>query len=107
LSAFPPPFLKGFFTLTAKYQNMSQIDLERIREWADAKLSGQQKAGTEREYLKLYETVDAILTRRASAAASLVSALRPAPKRNAHLQLIWPSRFQRYSFVDRSRLIAN
>jgi hypothetical protein len=80
---------------------MSRIDLERIREWADAKLSGQQKAGTEPEYLKLYETVDAILTRRASVTASLVSSLRPAPRRNTHLQLIWPSKSQRYSFVDR------
>jgi hypothetical protein len=86
---------------------MSRIDLERIREWADAKLSGRQKARAEREYLQLYETADAILTRRAAATASLASSLRQASRRNAHLQLIWRSRVQRDSLVDRSHLIAN
>jgi hypothetical protein len=83
LSAFPPPFLRGFLTLTAKYQNMSRIDLERIREWADAKLSGRQKARAEQDYLKLSEAVDTILARRASVTASLVNSLRQAPRRKS------------------------
>jgi hypothetical protein len=69
--------------LTAKYQNMSRIDLERIREWADAKLSGRQTARAEQDYLKLYETVDAILARRASVTAPLVNSLRQAPRRKS------------------------
>ena len=67
--------------MTAKYQNMSRIDLERIREWADGKLSGRQKARAEQDYLKLCETVDAILGRRACVTASLVNSLRHAPRR--------------------------
>ena len=44
---------------------MSRIDLERVREWANAKLSGgRQCQRAEHPYMKLSETVDAILAKR-------------------------------------------
>jgi hypothetical protein len=43
---------------------MSRKDLERVREWANAKLSGgQQYQRAEHPYMKLSETVDAILAK--------------------------------------------
>jgi hypothetical protein len=42
---------------------MSRPDLERVREWATAKLSGGQTFGAGHPYLKVRESVDAILAR--------------------------------------------
>jgi hypothetical protein len=47
---------------------MSRVDLECIREWATAKLSGRQELpGAGCQYERLRETLDAILTKMDSA----------------------------------------
>jgi hypothetical protein len=64
---------------------MSQADLERIREWAAAKLSaGRQPNNIHDSYVKLRETVNAILGKktvpsdlRTSRAVNLPGAARP------------------------------
>jgi hypothetical protein len=56
--------IKGFLTPPLNHQSMSRVDLERVREWANAKLfGGQQCQRAEHPYMKLSETVDAILAK--------------------------------------------
>jgi hypothetical protein len=69
---------------------MSRIDLERIREWANAKLSGSresQRAG--HPYMRLRENVDAILGRVDCAISQSAGAPHGTPRRKAHLRLVW------------------
>jgi hypothetical protein len=69
---------------------MSRADLERVREWATTKLSGgQELLGAAHKYIKLRETVDAILARMNSAMPQSDSSLRNAPRRKTHLRLVW------------------
>jgi hypothetical protein len=54
--------LNDFLTPSVNHQSMSRADLEQVREWAVAKLSGQQEVcGGGHQYIKLRQTVDAIL----------------------------------------------
>jgi hypothetical protein len=69
---------------------MSRIDLERIREWANAKLSaGQKRQCAEHQYWKLRETVDTILAKTNSITSQSVSLPPETPRRRAHLRLVW------------------
>lgn len=65
---------------------MSRVDLERIHEWATAKLSGRQKLnGAGCQYERLRETVDAILTKMPQSDNSHCD----SPRRKAQLRLVW------------------
>jgi hypothetical protein len=67
---------------------MSQIDLERIRDWAAAKLSGCQDAQrTVLHYMKLRETADGILAKMDAAKSEFLAP--PTPAQEARLRLVW------------------
>jgi hypothetical protein len=82
--------LNGFLTQLLNHRSMSQIDLERVREWANAKLSASQesqRAG--HHYMKVRETVDAILAKISCGTFERVSVPRETPVRTAQLRLVW------------------
>jgi hypothetical protein len=82
--------LNDFLTPSVDHQSMSRADLEQVREWAVAKLSGQQEVcGDGHQYIKLRQTVDAILGRVDSAMPHSDSSLRSASRRKTHLRLAW------------------
>ena len=69
---------------------MSRVDLETIREWATIKLSSSEEPlGAESAYLRLRETVDAILAGTDSAMPQSDGLLRYVPPRKAPLRLVW------------------
>jgi hypothetical protein len=69
---------------------MSRIDLERVREWANAKLSGgRQCRRAEQQYMKLSETVDAILAKVDCVTSEPASGAHETPRQNMHLRLVW------------------
>jgi len=68
---------------------MSRADLDRVREWATAKLSGGQTFGAGHPYFKVRESVDAILARMNSGMPSLDGSLRNADDRKTHVVLAW------------------
>jgi hypothetical protein len=69
---------------------MSRIDLERIRDWATAKLSGAQVAQRAvHQYVKLRETTDGILAKMDAAKSDIPSRATPAPAQEARLRLVW------------------
>jgi hypothetical protein len=69
---------------------MSRVDLESIREWATAKLSGRQELqGAGSQYERLRETLDAILTKMDSAVPQSDNSPCGSPSRKAHLRLEW------------------
>jgi hypothetical protein len=69
---------------------MSRVDLERIHEWVTAKLSGRQELnGAGRQYERLRETVDAILTKMDPVVPQSDNSLCDSPGRKAHLRLVW------------------
>jgi hypothetical protein len=88
---------------------MSRIDLERVRAWADAKLSGSRESrGAGHQYMKLRASVDAILAKADDAVSRSASVPRETPRRKAHLRLVW-SRYSRdtlqlHQADDRARL---
>ena len=56
---------------------MSQVDLERIREWATAKLSGcNELRGDKHHYIKVVESVDIILLKMKSGTSPWDDSLR-------------------------------
>jgi hypothetical protein len=74
--------------MSVNHRLMSRIDLERIRDWAAAKLSGCQEAQrTVHHYMKLRETADGILARMDAAKSELLAP--PTPTQEAHLRLVW------------------
>jgi hypothetical protein len=69
---------------------MSRVDLERIHQWATAKLSAGQALGrAEHQYLVLCDTVEGMLTKMNSGAAQLDNSPTETPRRKAHLRLVW------------------
>jgi len=69
---------------------MSRIDLEHIRDWATAKLSGAQEAQrTVHQYVSLRETTDSILAKMDAAKSDISSRATPAPLQEARLRLVW------------------
>jgi hypothetical protein len=77
---------KGFLTLCVNHAPMSRVDLERIHEWATAKLSGaQEQPGAGQPYVKVRETVDAILARMNSGMRPSDGLLRDALDRNTNI----------------------
>jgi hypothetical protein len=69
---------------------MSRIDLERVREWANAKLSGSKASPrAEHQYLKLRETVDALLAKVDCPRCQSAIVPPETPYRKAHLRLVW------------------
>jgi hypothetical protein len=69
---------------------MSRIDLERIRDWATAKLSETQEAQrTVHQYVKLRETTDNILAKMHAAKSNISSRATPTPAQEARLRLVW------------------
>jgi hypothetical protein len=69
---------------------MSRIDLERIRDWATAKLSsGQGPLDAGQPYMTLRESVDAILAGMNSDTPPSDRTLRHSPGRRTHLVLVW------------------
>jgi hypothetical protein len=69
---------------------MSRVDLECIREWATAKLLGfHELQGAGRQYERLRETLDAILTRMDSVVPQSDNSPCDSPRRKAHRRLAW------------------
>jgi hypothetical protein len=67
---------------------MSRIDLERVRDWATAKLSsGQGPLDSGHPYITLRESVDAILAGMNSGTPPSDGTARDAPGRRTHLVL--------------------
>jgi predicted ATPase len=69
---------------------MSRLDLERIRDWAIAKLSREKELRrTVHEYTKVRETAESILA--AMDVAKSKAALSPTPNsaQTARLRLVW------------------
>ena len=64
---------------------MSRADLDRVREWAIAKLSAcQEPLCTGHPYIKLLELVDTVLVKMNSDTPSWDGSLRLVEKLNAH-----------------------
>jgi hypothetical protein len=69
---------------------MSRADLERVREWATAKLSSDQEPIADGHlYIMVRKSVDAILDRMNSGRPLLVGSLREAPDQKTYLALAW------------------
>jgi hypothetical protein len=69
---------------------MSRIDLERVRDWATAKLSsGNGPLDAGHPYITLRESVDAILAGMNPGKPPSDDILRDAPGRRTHLVLAW------------------
>lgn len=64
-------------------------ELERIREWADAKIQGgEEPPWAWYQYMKLRETLDAILGGMAAVVTPTESSLQSAPRQGGHLRLV-------------------
>jgi hypothetical protein len=74
---------------------MSRTDLERIREWATAKLSaGREPPEACQPFVRVRDSVDAILARMNLGASPSEAPLRSRPSRNTHLVLAWTNNLQ-------------
>lgn len=66
---------------------MTKTELERVREWANAKIAtGDEPPWAWFQYMKLRETLDAILA--GMAAVTTESSPQSAPRPGAHLRLV-------------------
>jgi hypothetical protein len=101
--------LNEFLTRSLDHRPMSRIDLERVREWVNAKLSASQESqAAGHQYMKLRATVDAILAKVDCAISQSADVPRETPRRKAHLRLVWsrcsPDTPQLHQADDRVRL---
>ncbi len=69
---------------------MSRIDLERIRDWANAKLSAvQETQHTVHQYMKLRQTAESILAKMDAVGSEISLGSTSRPAREARLRLVW------------------
>ena len=67
--------------------DMNRAELERVRKWADDKLAtGQEPPWAWYQYMKLRETLDAILA--GIAATTTVNLQQSEPRQEKHLRLV-------------------
>jgi hypothetical protein len=84
------PQINAFLIMSTHYWPMSRIDLERIRDWATAKLSGVREAQhAVHQYMKLRETAESILANMETAKSEIPSSSTSTPAREARLRLVW------------------
>jgi hypothetical protein len=82
--------LNDVLILFINHQPMSRADLEQVRKWAIAKLSRHHEISADaHQYLKLRETVDAILTRVTFVTPQSNTSLQNPPRQRSKLRLAW------------------
>jgi hypothetical protein len=70
--------LNDFLTQLLNHRSMSQIDLERVREWANAKLSASQESQhAGHHYMKVRETASGALNLGGCGASEHIGHQRP------------------------------
>lgn len=75
--------------MSALNGDVGRADLERMRAWAQAKLAtGEEPPWAWYQYMKLRETLDAILGGMASTTLQTESSPQEAPRQGKHLRLV-------------------